>query len=417
MKIDFKKPKYVIPVIILPFLFLFFYSYKSFSKNDEKTAENKPELQTDIAPVSDGVKSKDIGTKLDAFKDSYKEGDGYTAVGNLSEDVEDRGQLQGQYNDREKYMLDSIDNAFKAKYPQSNTKSKGSGYSAYSGRNSIPQSMSAYENRNTGNSMSREDRELANALSNLQGQGKSGNRNPESKSREKYEDPMQLFREQMKVIDSIGKSSDPDYKGQKQQEDLLKKVDNVSVKLPKLDVVKATDVNSAFNTVTVSKSNNFIKAIIDQSIAGYAGSRVRIRLLEDIKAGKHLIKKGTYIYALISGFDEQRVKLTVLSVMTDDKILPVKLAIYDLDGMEGLYVPASSFRAFTKEISDIGSSVQMQQNPENANQLYMSALSKLFTSTSTAVSKLIRQNKAKLKYASYVYLIDPDELKEQQNNY
>lgn len=418
MKIDFKKPKYVIPLIVLLPLFGLFYCYKAFSKDDAKLAEKTPELQTDIAPVSDEVKNKDIGTKLEAFKDSYKEGDGYTAVGNLGEDIDDRGQLKGQYNDREKYMLDSIDNAFKAKYSQSNIKSgKGSGYSAYSGRNNIPQSMSAYENRNTGNSMSREDRELANALSNLQGQGKNGNRNPESISREKYEDPMQLFREQMKVIDSIGKSSDPDYKGQKQQEDILKKVDNVSVKLPKLGVVKATDVNSAFNTVTVSKSNNFIKAIIDQTITGYAGSRVRIRLLEDIKAGKHLIKKGTYIYALISGFDEQRVKLTVLSVMTDDKILPVKLAIYDLDGMEGLYVPASSFRAFTKEISDIGSSVQMQQNPENANQLYMSALSKLFTSTSTAVSKLIRQNKAKLKYASYVYLIDPDELKEQQNNY
>ena len=61
--------------------------------------------------------------------------------------------------------------------------------------------------------------------------------------------------------------------------------------------------------------------------------------------------------------------------------------------------------------------IQMQSDPSNASQLYMSAIQKLFTSTSAAVSKLIRQNKAKIKYSTFVYLIDPDELKEQQKNY
>jgi conjugative transposon TraM protein len=286
------------------------------------------------------------------------------------------------------------------------------------GRSSVPQSMSAYQNRGNANSMSNEDRELAKALSNLQGGGGNGRMQPSSKSASgKYDDPMALFREQMKLIDSVGKANDPDLKAQKKKDELLNKVDNQAAKMPKLDVAKASDVDDYFNTVQVAKKNDFIKAIIDQTVTGFAGSRVRIRLLEDIKAGSYLIKKGTYIYALISGFDQQRVKLTVTSVMTDDKILPVKLEIFDLDGMQGLYVPASAFRAFTKEVSDLGSSIQMQQDPSSANQLYMSALSKLFTSTSTAISKLIRQNKAKLKYSTYVYLIDPDELKQQQQKY
>lgn len=417
MKIDFKKPKYVIPIILLPFVFILFYSYKSFSKNEEKKAENKPELQSNVASVSDNIRKKELGNKLDAFKNQYKNGDGYTAVGNLEEDPTANVQLQGQYNEREKYVLDSIDAAYKAKYGQPQSTNQRSTYMG-TGRNSIPQNMSAYENRGSGTSMSKEDRELAKALSNLQGGGNTGRVQPSSKSATgKYEDPMALFREQMKLIDSVGKANDPDYKAQKQKEDLLNKVDKQASKMPKLDVAKASNLDDDFNTVQVAKKNDFIKAIIDQTVTGYAGSRVRIRLLEDIKAGKHLIKKGTYIYALISGFDQQRVKLTVTSVMTDDKILPVKLEIFDLDGMQGLYVPASAFRAFTKEVSDLGSSIQMQQDPSSANQLYMSALSKLFTSTSTAISKLIRQNKAKLKYSTYVYLIDPDELKEQQQNY
>ncbi|RYE27004.1 MAG: conjugative transposon protein TraM [Sphingobacteriaceae bacterium] len=403
MKIDFKKPKYVIPIIILPFLFLFFYTYKSFNKEEEKTVEKKPELQSDIGGVSDNIKNKNLGNKLDAFKTQYKNGDGYTAVGTLDEDPSASPELHGQYNEREKHVIDSLDAAFKERFGQKQASNvHHNNYKSSQGSNY--------------NSMSKEDMELAKAVTNL----KNGNRvreEPNKGANIKYEDPMALFRDQMKLIDSVGKANNPDYQSQKQKEELLNKVDNQAAKMPKLDVAKASNLDDAFNTVQIAKKNDFIKAIIDQAVTGYAGSRVRIRLLEDIKAGKHLIKKGTYIYALISGFDQQRVKLTVKSVMTEDKILPVKLELFDLDGMPGLYVPASAFRAFTKEVSDIGTGIQMQQGPSNANQLYMSALSKLFTSTSSAVTKLIRQNKAKLKYSTYVYLIDPDELKEQQQNY
>ena len=87
MKIDFKKQKYIIPLIILPFTFLLFYAYKSFSKGDDiQEAENKGGLQMDIAAVSNDVKSKNIGGKLDAFKDTYKDGDGYTAISSIEMD-------------------------------------------------------------------------------------------------------------------------------------------------------------------------------------------------------------------------------------------------------------------------------------------------------------------------------------------
>jgi hypothetical protein len=41
----------------------------------------------------------------------------------------------------------------------------------------------------------------------------------------------------------------------------------------------------------------------------------------------------------------------------------------------------------------------------------------MFQSTSTAVSKMIRQNKARIKYNTLVYLIDPDQLRNTQSNY
>src|SRR5690606_30452604 len=157
-------------------------------------------------------------------------------------------------------------------------------------------------------------------------------------------------------------------------------------------------------------------AIIDQDIkGGTLGARLRIRLLDDILIGNALVREGTYLYALISGYDAQRVKLTISSVMLGNQIYPIELSIYDVDGMEGLYVPASAFREFSKELGSNttgGMNISLQQNSDEMSQLYMSALQRMFTSTSQAVSKSIKKNKANIKYGTSVYLIDANELQE-----
>src|SRR5690606_13773926 len=114
---------------------------------------------------------------------------------------------------------------------------------------------------------------------------------------------------------------------------------------PKLKVKKTESPSSHFNTVSRTEESTLIKAIVDEEIKkGTLGNRVRIRLLDDIQVGKTTLKQGSYLYALISGYESQRVKLSITTVKMEDKILPVELHIYDNDGMEGLYVPASSFR-------------------------------------------------------------------------
>jgi conjugative transposon TraM protein len=163
---------------------------------------------------------------------------------------------------------------------------------------------------------------------------------------------------------------------------------------------------------------NFITAIVDENLTGYAGSRIRLRLLEDIKAGTFLIRKGTYLYAEVNGFSGQRVTLSIQSILSDGKILPVNLDLYDLDGLKGLYVPESAFRDFTKDLG--GNSMQgvnLQGSSQNQSQFLMSTLDKMFQSTSAAISSLIRKNKAKLKYSSYLYLIDTQALQKLQQNY
>lgn len=399
MNIDFKKPRYVIPLILLPFLCIFFYVYKSSFGKEQPEQAGKDSLQADLAGVSDQVRNRALSDKLDAYRNQYRQADGYTAIGSLQDEqaiVEEPNTL---YNEQERRKLDSIERAMKGRYGGAQ-----------------PGGFPDATDRQSRHSVSDpHDKALREALADINRQPDTP---PAAQSQPPQPDPMALFRQQMALLDSMGKANDPDYKA---EQDRLKQAELLAGQQAdrnNLAVSKATGSTAVFNTVRPESRETFITAIVDQDIKGYAGSRLRIRLLEDLMAGNFLIKKGTYIYAQISGFTGQRVNLSVTSIMDGQHILPVRLEVYDHDGLQGLYVPASAFREFTKELGGNASQgVTLQQAAENNSQLVMSMVQKMFQSTTTAVNKMIRQNKAKIKYNTLVYLIDPEQLRTNQKNY
>ena len=176
-------------------------------------------------------------------------------------------------------------------------------------------------------------------------------------------------------------------------------------------VKKVRTSSSYFNTIAdVDAEPNLIKAIIDEDIKAVDGSRVRLRLLDDVEINETVVKKGTYIYAIMSGFGGQRVKGTIKSLLVDDQIVKVNLSLYDTDGLEGLYVPQSSFRETTKDVasSSMGGSMSINDGGtgNSFSQWGMQAVQQAYSKTSNAISKAIRKNKAKLKYGTFVYLVN-----------
>ncbi len=232
--------------------------------------------------------------------------------------------------------------------------------------------------------------------------------------------PYDDMRKQYLFLDSLQKASDPELQAKLDKEVRDRKILEAieKKKLSTLKVQKITN-KGVFNSIRREEAGTFIKAIIDENITGYAGSRLRIRLLEDIKIGKKLLKKNNYLYAIITGFEDQRVKLQIVTVMYDNSILPIKLSIYDVDGMEGLYVPSSQFREFSKELGDAtvqGVSTNSMDGGETQSQFFTSMAQRLFQSTSTALSKIIRMNKAKMKYNSHIFLVDDAAMEETRNS-
>ena len=199
--------------------------------------------------------------------------------------------------------------------------------------------------------------------------------------------------------------------------------ENRSVKAPAEDdkaseVVKKVKTSSDyFNTLAKdAREPKLIQAIIDEDIKAVDGSRVRLRLLDDIEINESVVKRGTYLYATVSGFSSGRVKGNISSILVDDELVKVSLSLYDTDGMEGLYVPNSQFRETSKDVASGAMSGSMSMNTgtygNSLAQWGMQAVNNAYQKTSNAISKAIKKNKVKLKYGTFVYLVNGREKRE-----
>lgn len=184
------------------------------------------------------------------------------------------------------------------------------------------------------------------------------------------------------------------------------------------EVVKKVKTSSDyFNTLSQEdKEPMLIKAIIDENIKAVDGSRVRLRLLDDVEINETIVKRGTYLYATLSGFSSQRVKGNITSILVGDELVKVSLSIYDTDGLEGLYVPSSQFRETAKDVASGAMSGNMTINSGNYGNSFsqwgMQAIQNAYQKTTGAIGKAIKKNKVNLKYGTFVYIINSKEQKQ-----
>lgn len=392
-KIDFKQKKYVLPLLALPFLFLFVYVGTQFAKKDTPDKVQPKELS-----ISLGESKDSIMTKNDAYDAFFKKDDNRTMLEGLGKEEESLLSYEDQLSLDQKRTIDSLKDARARQNSYQEKENPSSYYNAKSQED--------------------EDYKRSSAIIRMLND-KSYGKTEDNDTAEQPEvndpyDPAKYLKQQLLVMDSLDKARDPEYQNKLAAEHRLKSnQEKMDAFLNSTFNVSKSSINSGFNAFYKEKENSFIKAVIDEDNKGYLGSRIRFRLLEDIFVGNHKIDKGSILYGQISGFSMQRVELTIVSVFTKGEIFPVNLSIYDMDGMKGLYVPQSVFRDMVREMGS--NSVQGTQMDMGGEGFFTSLGSKLFTSTSKSIANLIKANKAKLKYNSYAFLIDEKQLKNSQN--
>lgn len=396
-KINFKEKKYVLPLLALPFLFLFGYVGAQFVKEDTSEKDKPKELSLSLGDTQDSIM-----TKNDAYDAFFKKEDNRTMLGGLDKEEDSLLNYDDQLSLDQKRKIDSL--------------------KAENGRQNRYQATGNQSSYYKPNQQQREDKDYNRSseiikMLNDKSYGNEGNKYTD-KQKEKQQiaqpDPAKYLKEQMLVMDSLEKSRDPEYQNKLAAEQRLKSnKDKMEDFLNSTFNVSKSGINREFNAFYKEKENSFIKAVIDENNKGFLGSRIRFRLLEDIFVGNKKISKGSILYGQISGFSMQRVNLNIVSVFTKGEIYPVNLSIYDVDGMKGLYVPQSVFRDMIREMGT--NSVQGTQMDMGGKGFFSSIGTSLFKSTSKSIANLIKENKAKLKYNSYVFLIDEKQLKDSQN--
>ncbi|MFL9835788.1 conjugative transposon protein TraM [Chryseobacterium terrae] len=394
-KINFREKKYVLPLLALPFIFLFAYVGTQFVKED-KPKEKPKELSLSLGESQDSIM-----TKNDAYDAFFKKDDNRTMLGGLDKEQDSLLNYEDQLSLDQKRRIDSL-KAFNSRQNQYQDNGRLTSY--YNPKQ---------EKDDKDYKRSSEIIKMLNDKS--YGKQESSDADaPKENKQSVQQDPVKYLKQQMLVMDSLEKARDPEYQNKLSAENKLKaNKEKMEEFLNSTFNVSKSGINTDFNAFYKEKENSFIKAVIDEDNKGFLGSRIRFRLLEDIFVGNKKISKGSILYGQISGFTMQRVDLKIISVFANKEILPINLSIYDVDGMKGLYVPQSVFRDMIREMGS--NSVQGTQMDMGGGGFFTTIGSKLFTSTSKSIANLIKTNKAKLKYNSYVFLIDEKQLKESQN--
>lgn len=384
-KINWKQPKYMFPLIIyFPLLFVGYFVIDLFHTEKAEIPDGLATTEYLNPDLPDAkMKGDGIGNKYESMLKSYGKIDDYSALGNIERNEEDtREEYESKYTDEEREQLEAQEAAKLAEMQRQLQESAQKGQEIAQGGLSSEEDRIARSKQREQEAMDELNRAIAQAR--LQAQ---------QSMMPAVSDTSAVGQREGKVEASDKKMIDDD-----EPQEVVKKV-------------KVT--SDYFNTLCDNdKEPNLIKAIIDENIKAVDGSRVRLRLLDDIEINDVVVPKGSYLYATMSGFGSQRVKGSVQSIMVDDDIIKVSLALYDTDGLEGLYVPSSQFRETTKDVSSgalSNTSSLTNSSTTTGNNLATwgaQTITNAVQKTSNAISKAIKKNNAKLKYGTFVYLIN-----------
>lgn len=407
-KINFKQPKYIFPLVVfIPLCALVYFVMQTFGGGeDAQQTVATDRINTELPQAN----AEEAGDKMYEMSRRFGDEDAFTAVGAIGEEQKKAEELEHGYSEDELNKLDAAE-AERIRQQQEMEELERSLAESRRHINSF-----AYgDNASSGNRSGNGSRTATSTTTDGYTSQDEFAKDLEEIQRRSYE--------RQKAIESglgIGRF-DRDELTHKQRADSIAKVRQAEKERnrPKL-VIKSGDTNAEkFHTVTspddVAEAK-LIRAMIDQTTKAKEGTRLRFKLLDDITVSNTKLKKGTYLYGTVTGFGQQRVKATITSILVGDKFINVKLSVFDNDGMEGFYVPESSFREFVKDASS--SAVQQNISFESEDgygsgisgeALALQALQNVYNSASSAISSNIRKNKAKIKYNTIVYLINSEE--------
>jgi conjugative transposon TraM protein len=417
----FTQPRYVIPLILLPFLFLFYFIFRHWDSSAAMATSPTDtlasgQLNPDMPGVAKRISEDPVKDKFDAYQEAYRNRTDFSMLGN----IEGRGQNNPFEDPASAYSRSEIEQLQAQKTLDSLQRELSKGQQVIDRQMPSLPSRSPYR---SGGSSARppeygrsEEETFLAEIERLTRSGASAatahKPSGSASASDSYGEQMKLFREQMRLMDSMQQSATAGSSAKKPvdvrssrtgydpAQDTGFKPLPVSIEPGML----SSPQSGSFHTLRIEQKPGLISAIIDQDLRVHTGGRVRIRLLQDIYVASERIPKGTHLYAQVTGFQTTRINLSITQINHNQQSLSVALDVYDTDGYLGLHVPGSHFREFTKEIGTQGTRGLSQIRMADGSDPVSGLLTQLFQTAGSSTNQLIRREKARLTYNYAIYL-------------
>jgi len=153
----------------------------------------------------------------------------------------------------------------------------------------------------------------------------------------------------------------------------------------------------------LSNEADAIPAVIHETQTIVSGSTVKLRLLNEVNIAGRLVPKDNFIYGIAS-LNGERLTITIKDIRCDNAILPVSLSAYDMDGIEGIYIPGAISRDVARQSAD--NSLQQIGLNDLDPSIGMQAASAGVQAVKTILSKKIKLVKVTVKAGYKILLKD-----------
>ncbi len=186
-----------------------------------------------------------------------------------------------------------------------------------------------------------------------------------------------------------------------------------TISISLLDTGKQKTNNNSFYGVNDNTENqqgdNAIEATVPENTILVNGAVLKLRLASDIYINGILIPRHTIISGLVA-LDNERLQVEINSIRFNNSLFPVKLEVYDLDGLAGIYIPGTITRDVAKQSAD--NSLQLMELTTLDPSLKAQAAAAGINTVKSLLSRKVKQVKVMVK-AGYIVLLRDKNIQQQ----
>jgi conjugative transposon TraM protein len=128
-------------------------------------------------------------------------------------------------------------------------------------------------------------------------------------------------------------------------------LDNSPEKIKQAEANNTTGFYGLSDSTSDSDDQNAIEAVVHEDQTLVSGSIVKLRLLDDINVKGTVIPKDNFVYGTVA-LEGERLTVKIKSIRYKKSLYPVQLSVFDIDGVDGIYIPGAIARDVAKSSAD-----------------------------------------------------------------